>query len=70
MIVLHRCNLQLGRGFVLLGARVTLWKIVTGVVIGNVLGFAYYRFIGCATGACLMEDILKKFGVGGACGAK
>ena len=29
-----------------------LWKRVAGAVIGGVLGFAYYKFIGCATGAC------------------
>ena len=65
MIVLHRCNLQPGHALVLLGARVTLWKIITGVVIGGVLGFANYRLMAYATGACLMEEILKKFGVGG-----
>ena len=27
-------------------------KIVIGVVIGGGLGFAYYRFVGCSTGAC------------------
>ena len=27
-------------------------KIVIGVVGGGLLGFAYYRFIGCATGTC------------------
>ncbi|MFC1569600.1 DUF6132 family protein [bacterium] len=29
-----------------------LLKIVIGVLIGGVLGFLYYRFIGCTTGAC------------------
>jgi gas vesicle protein len=27
-------------------------KIIIGVVIGGVLGFAAYRFVGCGTGAC------------------
>lgn len=27
-------------------------KLVVGVVIGAVLGYAYYRFIGCSSGAC------------------
>lgn len=27
-------------------------RIVLGIVIGAALGFAYYRFIGCSTGAC------------------
>lgn len=31
--------------------RMTL-KIILGVVLGGGLGFAYYWFIGCATGTC------------------
>jgi len=27
-------------------------RIIIGTVIGAALGFAYYRFIGCASGAC------------------
>lgn len=27
-------------------------RILVGTVIGAALGFAYYRFIGCASGAC------------------
>ena len=27
-------------------------KLILGVVIGGGLGFAYYKFIGCSTGAC------------------
>lgn len=27
-------------------------RIVIGIVIGGALGFAYWRFIGCASGAC------------------
>lgn len=26
--------------------------IIIGGVVGGVLGFAYYKFIGCATGTC------------------
>lgn len=29
-----------------------LIRSVLGIVIGGALGFAYYKFIGCATGAC------------------
>lgn len=25
---------------------------IIGAVIGGALGFAYYKFVGCATGAC------------------
>jgi hypothetical protein len=31
---------------------IALWKIILGVVVGGGLGFAYYRFVGCATGTC------------------
>ncbi len=27
-------------------------RIIIGAVVGGGLGFAYYRFVGCATGAC------------------
>ncbi len=27
-------------------------RMVLGIVIGAALGFAYYRFVGCSTGAC------------------
>ena len=27
-------------------------RIVIGVVMGGGLGFAYYKFIGCSSGAC------------------
>ena len=26
--------------------------IVIGVVVGGVLGFAFYKFVGCSTGTC------------------
>jgi ABC-type xylose transport system permease subunit len=27
-------------------------RIVIGIVVGGLLGFAVYRFIGCSTGTC------------------
>ena len=27
-------------------------RVALGVIIGGALGFAYYKFIGCRTGAC------------------
>lgn len=27
-------------------------KLILGLVIGGGLGFAYYKFVGCTTGAC------------------
>jgi len=27
-------------------------ETVGGILVGGALGFAYYRFIGCASGAC------------------
>jgi hypothetical protein len=27
-------------------------KLLIGVVVGGLLGFALYRFVGCASGAC------------------
>jgi len=27
-------------------------KLILGLALGGGLGFAYYRFIGCSTGAC------------------
>lgn len=27
-------------------------KLALGIVLGAIAGFAYYKFIGCATGAC------------------
>ena len=34
-----------------IGGKKTM-KIILGIVIGAGLGFLYYRFIGCSTGAC------------------
>ncbi len=31
---------------------VMLWKYILAALIGGGLGFAYYKFIGCASGAC------------------
>jgi Family of unknown function (DUF6132) len=31
-------------------------KLILGVVIGGGLGFAYYKFIGCSTGTCLLTS--------------
>ena len=28
------------------------FRIVLGAVIGGALGFGYYKFVGCASGAC------------------
>jgi hypothetical protein len=27
-------------------------KLIIGIIIGGVLGFGYYRFVGCSTGTC------------------
>lgn len=29
-----------------------MWIIIAGILSGGLLGFLYYKFIGCATGAC------------------
>jgi len=31
-------------------------KIIIGVVLGAVIGFLYYRFIGCRSGACIITS--------------
>jgi hypothetical protein len=28
------------------------WKPVSGLVIGGVLGYLYYHFVGCTSGSC------------------
>jgi hypothetical protein len=28
------------------------WKPVSAVIIGGIVGFVYYHFIGCASGSC------------------
>ena len=27
-------------------------RVIIGAIIGGALGFAYYKFVGCSTGAC------------------
>ena len=27
-------------------------KIIVGIAVGAALGFGYYKFVGCASGAC------------------
>jgi len=27
-------------------------KIIIGIVLGGVIGFLYYRFVGCSSGTC------------------
>ena len=31
-------------------------KIIIGVMLGAVIGFLYYRFIGCRSGACMITS--------------
>jgi len=31
---------------------VAMVKLIIGIVLGAVAGFAYYKFIGCSSGAC------------------
>lgn len=33
-----------------------MFKIIIGVVLGAVIGFLYYRFIGCRSGACMITS--------------
>lgn len=33
-----------------------LWKPALGVVLGGLAGFAYYYYIGCATGTCPLQS--------------
>lgn len=32
--------------------QIMILRIVIGVVVGGGLGFAYYKFVGCSSGAC------------------
>jgi hypothetical protein len=34
------------------GTRVVMIRLVTGGVVGGLLGYGVYRFIGCSSGAC------------------
>jgi len=29
-------------------------RIALGVILGGMIGFLYYRFVGCKTGACVI----------------
>jgi hypothetical protein len=31
-------------------------RTIAGIVIGAALGFAYYKFVGCASGTCLITS--------------
>lgn len=35
-------------------------KIIIGITAGGALGFAYYRFIGCSSGAYLSHQPVRK----------
>ena len=30
----------------------TMLKLLIGVIVGGIVGFLYYKFIGCSTGTC------------------
>ncbi|MDQ3001678.1 MAG: DUF6132 family protein [Fibrobacterota bacterium] len=30
----------------------TTFRIILGIALGGVAGFAYYKLVGCSTGAC------------------
>ena len=30
----------------------SMGKVIVGILIGAILGFGYYRLVGCSTGAC------------------
>jgi len=32
--------------------KMVILKLAAGIIIGGLAGFAYYKFIGCRTGAC------------------
>ena len=32
------------------------WKPAIGVIIGGIAGFAYYYFVGCASGTCAITS--------------
>ena len=33
-------------------AEMNAYRWIIGVIVGGIIGYAYYRFIGCSTGAC------------------
>jgi len=50
------CNFSPFRGSIPLeplnGSRVMISRIIIGVLVGGGLGFAFYKCVGCSTGAC------------------
>jgi hypothetical protein len=32
--------------------KTTMIRLIIGIVLGAAAGFAYYRFVGCSSGAC------------------
>lgn len=32
--------------------KMVILKLAAGIIIGGLAGFAYYKFVGCRTGAC------------------
>jgi len=32
------------------------WKLLLGGLLGGIVGFVYYYFIGCATGSCPIQS--------------
>jgi hypothetical protein len=54
-LLLPFCNLSSRHGSVL-GERKRKMSIAIGIVIGGLAGFANYKFVGCATGACPLSS--------------
>ena len=48
----HRLHRYSGRTFNPCKRRYMILKFILGIVIGGVLGFTYYKFVGCSTGTC------------------
>ncbi len=46
------CNLSPPRGSVEAGTNGMTVRIIIGMLVGGALGFAAYKFIGCASGTC------------------
>jgi hypothetical protein len=40
------------KSFRLKGVGVMIVRLIIGVVVGGLVGYGMYRFIGCSTGAC------------------
>jgi len=63
------CNLSLLRGSVEAGTNGMTVRIIIGAAVGGALGFAAYKFIGCASGTCPLTgnpwvSTLLGFGLG------